>query len=312
MTTVSLRLHELLVQYAELSETGIAVFDTCNRFIFYNKACARLFGFEDHSMLGQSHQDLMRHMYVNQRGAKIDWPSLDAWLAHTKERFRSVPQRSFEVDLHDGRWFLVSEQACPGGELVMLCADITRQKQTEQALRQVQEELARLALTDELTGLPNRRSFIQRLEQEFAQSRRHGRPLAVAMLDLDHFKKVNDQYGHAAGDVVLRHFGQHLRQQLRTGDVVGRLGGEEFGVLLPDIGLPDAVHLLVRIQEGLDATGLDDVCAGFSYSFSAGLVQCLGAEVCDSDGLLLLADAALYAAKAAGRRRVVVHEPSRI
>ena len=93
---------------------------------------------------------------------------------------------------------------------------------------------------------------------------------------------------------------------------MGRLGGEEFGVLLPDIGLPDAVHLLIRIQEGLDATGLDDVCAGFSYSFSAGLVQCLGAEVCDSDGLLLLADAALYAAKAAGRRRVVVHEPSRI
>lgn len=304
-------LPELLLQYAEHSETGIAVFDTGNRFIYHNPACARMFGFDADSMLGQSHQDLMRRMYLTQRGARIDWPTLESWLAYTESRFRSVPVRRFEVDLHDGRWLLVSEQVCPGGELVMLCSDITRQKQTEQALRHAQDELARLALTDELTGLPNRRSFMQQLEQEFAKSRRHQRPLAVAVLDLDHFKKVNDGYGHAAGDHVLGHFGQFLRAHLRAGDVVGRLGGEEFGLLLPEIGVPDALHLLVRIQEELDDCSLDAVCAGFSYSFSAGLVQCLGTEARDSDGLLRLADAALYSAKAAGRKRVAVHEAHR-
>ena len=133
----------------------------------------------------------------------------------------------------------------------------------------------------------------------------------MAVLDPDYFKNVNDRYGHAAGDHVLRHFSRFLREHLRAGDGVGRLGGEEFALLLPEIGVPDALHLLIRIQEGLDNCSLDAVCAGFSYSFSAGLVQCLDAEVRDSDGLLRLADAALYSAKAPGRKRVAVHEAHR-
>ncbi|GAB3244819.1 GGDEF domain-containing protein [Chitinimonas naiadis] len=300
----TLALPDLLMQAIALSENGLMVLDRDNRFIFTNPSSAAMFGFEGQSLLGQTHEDLMRWMYVNRRGTRIQWPTVESWLDYVHSRHRSASFRSFEVDLLDGRWLLVTEQICPGGEMIMLCSDITRQKDTEQALRVAQADLERLALTDELTSLPNRRNFLQQLRQEFAKSVRHGWPLCLAMLDLDHFKKVNDRYGHAAGDEVLKHFAQFMRQRLRVGDVVGRLGGEEFGILLPETELEDALLVLNRAAGQLAEERLDQVAEGFGYAFSGGLVQRLDHAGLDCSGLLVLADQALYDAKAAGRRQI--------
>ncbi len=295
---------QLWMQYAGLSENGIGILDAQNRFLYYNNTLAHMFGFADQSMACKTHQELMAWMYSQQRGIQIDWPTQQSWLDHVRERQRSAPFRSFEIDLTDGRWILMTEQICPGGELVMFCSDITRQKQTETALRKARDDIERLALTDDLTGIPNRRNFMQQLQQELAKSARNGRPVCLAMLDLDFFKKVNDRFGHAAGDAVLVHFSNFMRQQVRTGDVVGRLGGEEFGVLLPDTDLQAAQLVLNRVLELLRLERLDYVAPDFSYSFSGGLLQ-RGSEQTDASGLLALADRALYQAKAAGRDRMV-------
>ncbi|HEY9104765.1 diguanylate cyclase [Chitinimonas sp.] len=299
-------LPDLLLQYLALSDQGVLVLDADDRFRYVNAAAATLFELDETALLGQvqGHEVLMRRIYAQHAVAKTAWPTVESWLAHTHGRYRSTPTRSFELDLQDGRSLLVTEQLCPGGELVMHCSDVTRQKDAEQALRQVQADLERLALSDELSGLPNRRNFLQQLRQEFAKSVRHLRPLCLAVLDIDYLKKVNDHYGHVAGDEVLRHFAQLMREQLRTGDVLGRLGGGEFGVLLPETGIDDALLVLNRMAEALAGQRLEQIAPDFGYAFSGGLVERLDHAGLDCGGLMVLADQALYEAKAAGRGRI--------
>lgn len=171
------------------------------------------------------------------------------------------------------------------------------------------DRLARLALTDELTNLPNRRAFMEVLDRELAQAARDGHPASVAVVDIDHFKRVNDTYGHAAGDQVLRQVGESFTANLRGGDTVGRLGGEEFGILLPRDGLDVALAVLERLAASLRATPMQIGGAEPIYvTVSAGIAKL------DGDGssrdALEAADRAMYRAKIMGRDRVAVSERS--
>ncbi len=300
---------ELLVQNVGLSQNGVAVLDASDRFIYYNAMFARMFDFSDQSMMCKTHRELMEWMYTQRRGSHIEATNLQEWLHYTSSRYRSARFRSFEIDLESGQWILMTEQICPGGELVMHCADITRQKETEKALQKANDDIKRLALTDDLTGVPNRRNFMQQLNQEVSRAQRSGRPFCLAMLDLDYFKKVNDRYGHAAGDEVLQHFARFVRTHLRAEDVLGRLGGEEFAVLLPDSNLAHAQQVLMRVQELLRAETLPQVDAGFNYRFSGGVVQYAATPGQRGTELLALADQALYDAKGEGRNRIVARGP---
>jgi diguanylate cyclase (GGDEF)-like protein len=154
------------------------------------------------------------------------------------------------------------------------------------------------ASTDPLTGLLNRRSF----ESAATPLLRSGRPTAVAMADLDHFKRLNDTYGHEAGDRALRTFARTLRTTLRGNDVVGRLGGEEFAVVLPDCSTDDAVRALEGVRNAL-ITAI--ARAGVPpFTVSIGVVDASAAD--GLDALTSLADKALYEAKRAGRDRIVI------
>jgi len=152
----------------------------------------------------------------------------------------------------------------------------------------------RLALTDELTGLPNRRAWQESLERELARARRSGDPLCVAMLDLDHFKRYNDTHGHQAGDRLLREMAQRWRAQLRASDILARYGGEEFSLVFPPWPLEIAKMVLERVRA---ATPQGQRC-------SAGLAVYDGSE--SAEDLVGRADIALYEAKADGRDRIVV------
>ena len=298
-------LSEWLMNHIRMSQNGIATLDAQNVFTFHNAAFAEMFGFAGQSMLGLSHDDMMRWVFEQRIALIIESPTLEGWLAHVHSRLRSAPFRGFEVDLQGGRWLLVTEQVAPTGELMMLCSDITRQKQVEFTLKQAQFDLERLALTDDLTGVPNRRHFLQQLEQEFTRARRYRHPLCLAMLDLDHFKKVNDRFGHLAGDEVLKHFASLLRKHLRAGDMMGRLGGEEFAILLPETKLDDALFVLRRIASELGAQPLDLVGPNFNYTFSGGVAEVPDDEGIECRWMLASADSALYAAKSSGRNKVM-------
>jgi diguanylate cyclase (GGDEF)-like protein len=163
-------------------------------------------------------------------------------------------------------------------------------------------QLMRAADTDYLTGLRNRRAFDTEFRRQCERATRSGVPLALTMFDLDHFKQINDRHGHAGGDRVLRDFATLLERELRGGDTLARVGGEEFAVVLFGVGLDDGVAFAERIGHELRERSGGDRPA---LSASAG-VAALTPEQCTPEALLLVADRALYAAKAAGRRRVAV------
>ncbi|MDR5864572.1 diguanylate cyclase [Halomonas campisalis] len=174
--------------------------------------------------------------------------------------------------------------------------DATQRKASE-------EQLGRLAYTDSLTGVLNRRAFFERGADVHAQARRQRRTLPVAMLDLDHFKQLNDRFGHAAGDLALQFFAEVCRESLRPYDLLGRLGGEEFALLLVDTEVDDAWVILDRLREAVGAIELDLGGHGVRFSVSIGLA-CLPPEG-SLEATLSAADQALYQAKQAGRNRIV-------
>jgi diguanylate cyclase (GGDEF)-like protein len=165
------------------------------------------------------------------------------------------------------------------------------------------ERLERLANIDDLTGALSRRAFLAAGVALLDASRRSRSPLAMAIIDIDSFKAVNDQHGHAAGDQVLSHFATFVARNLRAGDVFGRLGGEEFGVLCPATTAAEAVSLLDRLRTRLAAIAPHERPRGLRYTFSVGVDRLRGDESLAQ--LMARADGALYAAKASGRDRVM-------
>lgn len=158
--------------------------------------------------------------------------------------------------------------------------------------------------TDGLTGLLNHSHLEEQLETEIVRSQRQGKPLVFAMIDIDHFKRVNDTWGHAAGDRVLRSLSKLLRQRLRRTDVAGRYGGEEFGIILTDLDAQAALPLLDSIRNDFAALSHASGDSQFKVSFSAGIAEFPHHR--KADALIAAADAALYVAKKAGRDRIAL------
>lgn len=219
-------------------------------------------------------------------------------------KYGQIRDLEFELVRKDGSTMpvLVSATAIKdqAGQLVMsrtTMFDITERKQLER-------ELDRLARTDPLTGLSNRRDFYTLAERELARSRRFNAPLSLFMLDIDHFKDVNDRYGHAAGDEVLRRLSQTCRGMLRETDVLARIGGEEFAVLMPETTLEQSFEVADKLRTRLADTPivLPDA-QSISFTVSIGISHVLATDT-DIDMMLKRADAALYQAKNSGRNQV--------
>lgn len=176
------------------------------------------------------------------------------------------------------------------------------------SLGEARAELNRMATTDALTGLSNRHALLQRLDQEYERQRRSGKLLSVAMLDVDLFKSVNDVYGHAAGDAVLREIARHIQAGVRRYDVAARFGGEEFLIVLPDADLPTAQQTAERIRGIIEKqvrVGSGETQRAITVSLGVATLRA-GERI---EALINRADAALYRAKAEGRNRIVAEEP---
>ncbi|MDQ2713663.1 MAG: diguanylate cyclase [Chloroflexota bacterium] len=179
------------------------------------------------------------------------------------------------------------------------------QEQTHAALVNAYARVEQLATTDMLTGLPNHGSLLEHLEKEVERSRRYGHPLSILFFDGDHFKRVNDTYGHAVGDVVLREIGERVRSVVRAGDTIGRYGGEEFLVLLPETGAEEASILAERMRAAmvLFPLGMTQVDGGINVTISVGLAS-YPLDGQRAGEVLEKADQAMYWAKRLGRNQV--------
>lgn len=263
--------------------------------VLANERCAALFEVPLDEVVGQRTRDY--YVTPEERdqiiGTVIEKGQIDSVLVRLKKR----SGKQFWAEM-SARIVELDGQRC---SLVGIF-DVTAQKDLE-------EQLRALATCDSLTGAANRRHFVEQAQRERERSLRSGTPLSLCLFDADHFKSINDQYGHVAGDHVLSAMAQAATAALRTTDLLGRLGGEEFAMLLPDTDLAGAMVVAERVRAGVAASEVQsaEVREGSSptairVTISIGVAELRGDEPFES--MLKRADRALYAAKDLGRDRV--------
>jgi diguanylate cyclase (GGDEF)-like protein/PAS domain S-box-containing protein len=261
--------------------------------VYVNPAFERLMGYSAAEIVGQSPRilngpDTDRHTRYRIRRALREGKGIRTEILKYSKDGQSRWLDMNVVPLRDADGVL-THFAC-------IERDLTRYKKIER-------QLANMALFDSLTGTLNRQAFHQYAEKEFARSKRYYRPLSAIMLDIDHFKRINDQYGHQGGDQVLQIFAEACQEVIRSTDLLGRVGGEEFALLLPDTPLKAAYNLAERLRERINKY---PYLAGemlIEVTASLGVAE-LQHDDSDFKALLQRADEALYQAKHAGRNRV--------
>jgi two-component system cell cycle response regulator len=230
---------------------------------------------------------------ISRTHARISWEQGDFWL----EDLQST-NGTFLNDREVGRHRLCFGDRIELGETTSLKFDQASQDELDLA-----EKLYDCATRDSLTRALNRGSLVERLQQEIAYCQRHKRQLSLVMLDVDYFKKVNDTFGHPAGDFVLRFLAEQLRRHLRLEDVLGRYGGEEFALLLRQTALPQALETAERLRAAVQACRPQFEEVEIPFTISLGVAALQSEDTLEA--LLSRSDAALYEAKRAGRNRVM-------
>ncbi|WP_419785980.1 PAS domain S-box protein [Pseudodesulfovibrio sp.] len=283
---------------AESAYDAIVMIDNLNRVSFWNHAASKLFGYSEEEALGKDVHDLISPS-TRKKGEASSLPPLSLL-----ER-PAVTGEIREVEGVDKEGHSIPlELSVAGFRLndrryaVATIRDITERKATEAKLRE-------LATTDALTGLDNRRWFMEQAMAEFSRSRRYNRALAMLMLDIDHFKNVNDTHGHDVGDQVLSSLAGIVVGALREADILGRLGGEEFGVLLPETSREAALDVAERVRKAVESTIMRTSAGEIRITISIG-VAVMNEKTTSVETLLKDADVALYQAKENGRNRAFI------
>ena len=303
--------HQRMQDAVEALPEGFALFDADDRLVLCNTQYRRVYSISSPMIqVGRTFEEIVR--YGAERGQYADAIGNEqAWVQESVARHRS-PKRASLQRLPDDRWVQVYESRTPEGGVAGVRIDVTQMVRKEQELAAANEQLARLSTTDGLTGLANRRHFDDRLQAEWQRGARRQQPLAVVLIDIDHFKRYNDHYGHVAGDECLRRVAQLLQAHARrTDEVVARYGGEEFVLLLRDTTAEQAQTLAEQCRHTLRMLGLPHAVSSTAEVLTLSAGVCAGVPDPQLNPLALLqgADAALYRAKEAGRNRVEVAEP---
>ena len=197
----------------------------------------------------------------------------------------------------------VRERALRDGDQIRVGRAMLKFLTSSNVEAQYHEEIYRLMTLDGLTQVYNRRYFQEALDREIARSRRYKHPFALVLLDVDHFKQVNDRFGHQAGDLVLRRVSSLLKSKVRLNDLVARIGGEEFAVIVPEAKRGGARALAEKLRKSVEAELFTHEGQAFMVTVSLGVAD-FSATIETADGLIKLADERLYKAKRDGRNRV--------
>ena len=303
------RIKSTETQLADVISTmsdGVVLFDLDERLVFRNEQYPRLFPYTaDIRVPGARLTDILRTS-VAAGELRLSEPG-ESYIERTRNGLRAGGEWEFE--LSDGRWLAVrARPVADGGGYLSVVSDITRRKRAELDQADLNRRLETLAHFDGLTGLINRRSFDELLATEFQRSMRERKPLTLLLIDVDHFKAYNDAYGHPAGDDCLRAMARTLLAALRRpGDRAARIGGEEFAVILPDTEAAGGTIVAQAIREAVRGLGLrHDRSLERRVTVSVGVADLDGSNPPASvRRFVARADEALYAAKAAGRDKVV-------
>lgn len=319
----------------EAAPIAMLLIDMHGRIVLINRETEKLYGYRRSELIGQSVETL-----VPERFRVPDTQAREHFFNATIARRLGTPRHEFYGLRKDGSEIPIEVGLNPipgeeGVSALITVTDITERKRLEDAIHKAAEELERrveertaelaranrdkeklladleaqrvkaerLSREDPLTQLANRREFDERLDDEIRRAERYGTPVTAAMFDLDHFKRVNDRFGHALGDAVLREAADLMRHECRTIDVVARYGGEEFALALPGSDLQAGIVLCERIRVAFEKFDWNRLASGLAVRISAGVSA--WSTGMSAPALLAAADSHLYEAKRRGRNRVV-------
>jgi len=292
-----------IVQALEGSQDGVAVFDAEDHICFINPPMASILGFQVEDVVGLSFEQIFRNAFAKKTGVAIQTENIDDWIEQALNKRRCQMFRSFEVEHRSKSWFLISEQQNVNGYILVTSADITHLKELENNLLKASKVLEIKAFVDELTEINNRRAFTELGKKEVNRCLRNKSPLSLLLVDIDHFKQINDTYGHQTGDLALKLFAQKIGAQLRDYDIFSRVGGEEFAIILPETAKDEASNIAERVR--LSAAGIIVETENGHFSFTISIGQTMITSHSNLDSLYAEADKALYRAKQSGRNQVI-------
>ena len=296
----------VLLEYAiETLPEAFALYDKDDRLVACNSQFRKVYPLMTPLMrTGQSFEEMLRHgvkagQFPEAQGQE------DRWIAERMHEHHAAGTATLQ-QLPDQRWLRVHERRTRGGGIAGVRTDVTELVHKEQQLAAANAQLAQLSTTDALTGIGNRRHFDERLANEWNRGARQQTPLALLLVDIDHFKLYNDHYGHVAGDHCLRLVAQALACCVRRADeMAARYGGEEFVLLLPGTSLEAARAVAQLCLDGIEALALPHAgsCTASALTVSIGVASMLPVAGADPSMLVDAADAALYRAKKEGRNQ---------
>ena len=296
--------NELIIEALKSSKDGFGVYNEEDILVFCNDKLAESFGFQSHEIIGMCFETMLRQSHSAGVGVATD-DHIEGLVERAKASRLEKGFASFESDMQDGSWMQVSRLKTDDNFIYIYVTDITKLKKTESELRDALRYVKKLAATDSLTGISNRRHFLETAESEFQRSVSYGHPLSILALDIDHFKSINDNYGHQAGDQVLEAITLCCQKLLRESDVFGRLGGEEFSILLPDTSQVAAKITAQRILKAVAALEVNYQDQIIRFTTSIGITEL--SKNCDNlEVLMNQSDEALYEAKHKGRNRMEI------
>ena len=269
------------------------------RIVYVNQAFSRITGYAFEEVIGRTPRIL--------QGPGTCRETLDHIGAAVRRR---QPVRAELLNYaKDGREYWVELNIVPLRDAAGRVTHFASIERDVTAHKRLEQQLQELAARDPLTGLLNRRAFLERLHREAGRAQRYGHPLAFLSLDIDHFKRINDGYGHAAGDAALKHLAAICAGLLRKEDSCGRLGGEEFGILVPETNSYGAEMVARRLRARIEAARCRFGRHQLAFTVSIGVAGLMQQGEAGVEQMLQDADEAMYRAKRAGRNRVAVAPP---
>ncbi|HYD18955.1 MAG TPA: sensor domain-containing diguanylate cyclase [Patescibacteria group bacterium] len=291
------KIGQLCAEIVAQSDDAVVIVDSGHRIVLFNKGAEEMFGYSQKETRGERLDLLMPERFQLQNEAMLDEIGAEASGKISQQR----RNRQLHGRRKDGNEFVANAQILRLSQAgavyyAAIFHDISQSKKTE-------EELLRLAATDPLTGAYNRREFSAMAEREALRSHRYHHPLSLIMFDLDLFKKLNDSFGHTAGDKALQRFTALCTNTLRNVDIFARWGGEEFVALLPETDIEGASIIAERLRKIVSESVLTYNDHKITFTVSIGIAQFKDGET-TIEGPLSRADSAVYDAKKAGRNRI--------
>ena len=308
------REHALLLESIELTAMPFAVYDNQDRLIAWNQPYEKVHALGFSKLRDRANQrklyyaDLVRVIAE----AAVEPAQVEAYVQRRLQEQRNADGTGIDRHYPGAGWFRVTKFKTRGGGVAGFAIDINENKRREAELEQeirrrvaLEEQLRLQANTDSLTQLANRAAFLARGENDLRRAHRYGDDLSVMMMDADLFKQINDVHGHSVGDAVLVKLAQTAVNAVRNVDLVGRMGGEEFAVILVHTKLNEAAACAERIRASIEALEFEGPTGTFRVTASFGVTQRTVDDL-SFTGLLDRADRGLYSAKDSGRNRVIL------